>query len=56
MYTVMLSSGEATVPVYFFKPFKHDEIIYTGLEMSGFIYVESGKGGGWVKNLVVTVT
>lgn len=33
---------------------KSDELIYMGKEKAGFIYVESGKGGGWVKKILVT--
>jgi curli biogenesis system outer membrane secretion channel CsgG len=33
---------------------KTDEMIYMGQEDSGFIYIESGKGGGWVKKILVT--
>jgi curli biogenesis system outer membrane secretion channel CsgG len=33
---------------------KTDEMIYMGMEDSGFIYIESGKGGGWVKKILVT--
>jgi len=33
---------------------KSDEMIYMGKESGGYIYVESGKGGGWVKKLLVS--
>ncbi len=33
---------------------KSDEMIYMGEEQNGFIKVESGKGGGWVKKVLVT--
>lgn len=33
---------------------KSDEMIYMGVEENGFVRVESGKGGGWVKKLLVT--
>ena len=33
---------------------KNDEMIFMGQEDSGFIYIESGKGGGWVKKILVT--
>ncbi len=33
---------------------KSDELIYMGEEQNGFIKVESGSGGGWVKKVLVT--
>lgn len=36
------------------KLVKTDELIYMGKEESGFIYIESGKGGGWVKEILIT--
>jgi curli biogenesis system outer membrane secretion channel CsgG len=33
---------------------KSDELIYMGEEENGFIRVESGSGGGWVKKVLVT--
>lgn len=30
-----------------------DEMIYMGQESNGFVYVESGQGGGWIKKLFV---
>jgi hypothetical protein len=33
---------------------KSDELIYMGEEENGFIKVESGSGGGWVKKVLVT--
>jgi hypothetical protein len=33
---------------------KADDLIYMGQESAGFVYVESGKGGGWVKKALVT--
>jgi curli biogenesis system outer membrane secretion channel CsgG len=33
---------------------KSDELIYMGEEQNGFIRVESGNGGGWVKKVLVT--
>lgn len=33
---------------------KSDEMIYMGEEQNGFIKVETGKGGGWVKKVLVT--
>jgi hypothetical protein len=32
---------------------KSDELIYMGEEQNGFIRVESGNGGGWVKKVLV---
>jgi hypothetical protein len=33
---------------------KGEELIYMGTEENGFVKVESGKGGGWVKKILVT--
>ena len=33
---------------------KEDELVYMGEEKSGYIKVEAGAGGGWVKKLLVT--
>jgi hypothetical protein len=33
---------------------KGEEFIYMGAEQEGFLKVESGKGGGWVKKILVT--
>jgi len=33
---------------------KSDEMIYMGEEQDGFLRVESGSGGGWVKKVLVT--
>ncbi len=33
---------------------KSDEMIYMGGEQDGYLKVESGKGGGWVKKILVT--
>jgi len=33
---------------------KGEELIYMGAEENGFVRVESGKGGGWVKKILVT--
>ena len=33
---------------------KGEELIYMGVEENGFLQVESGKGGGWVKKILVT--
>jgi curli biogenesis system outer membrane secretion channel CsgG len=33
---------------------KGEELIYMGVEENGFVRVESGKGGGWVKKILVT--
>jgi hypothetical protein len=32
---------------------KGEELIYMGAEQEGFLKVESGKGGGWVKKILV---
>jgi curli biogenesis system outer membrane secretion channel CsgG len=32
---------------------RDDQMIYMGEEKDGFVYVESGQGGGWVKKLLV---
>ena len=33
---------------------KGDELVFLGEENAGFVRVESGKGGGWVKKVLVT--
>jgi curli biogenesis system outer membrane secretion channel CsgG len=33
---------------------KGEELIYMGVEENGFLKIESGKGGGWVKKVLVT--
>jgi curli biogenesis system outer membrane secretion channel CsgG len=33
---------------------KGDEMIYMGAEENGYLKVESGKGGGWVKKILVS--
>ena len=33
---------------------KGEELIFMGAEENGFVQVESGKGGGWVKKILVT--
>ncbi|MGH8204118.1 MAG: hypothetical protein ACREST_05870, partial [Steroidobacteraceae bacterium] len=33
---------------------KGEELIYMGVEENGFLKVESGKGSGWVKKILVT--
>ena len=33
---------------------KTDELIFTGKEEEGFVNVESGKGSGWVKKILIT--
>ena len=33
---------------------KGEELIYMGAEQEGFVKVESGKGGGWVKKILVS--
>ena len=32
---------------------KADDLIYLGQENAGYVQVESGKGGGWVKKVLV---
>jgi SH3-like domain-containing protein len=32
---------------------KADEMIYLGKEQDGYVHVETGKGGGWVKKLLI---
>lgn len=45
------SSDSSTVVTTLLKA---DELIYMGQENAGFVYVESGKGGGWVKKVLIT--
>ena len=33
---------------------KHDEMIFMGTEQNGYVQVETGSGGGWVKKVLVT--
>jgi hypothetical protein len=33
---------------------REDELIFTGQEQDGFVSVETAKGGGWVKKILVT--
>ncbi|MDT8320798.1 MAG: CsgG/HfaB family protein [Xanthomonadales bacterium] len=33
---------------------KHDEMIFMGTEQDGYVLVESGQGGGWVKKVLIT--
>lgn len=33
---------------------KNDEMIFMGTEQNGFVQVETGSGGGWVKKVLVT--
>ena len=33
---------------------KGDELIFMGKEQDGFVKVETGKGPGWVKKILVT--
>lgn len=51
---VKLMSGpsDGSSPVATFT--KQDEMIYMGGEQGGFVKVESAKGGGWVKKVLVT--
>jgi hypothetical protein len=46
------SAGEAGKAVATLD--KGEELIYMGVEQNGFLQVESGKGGGWVKKILVT--
>lgn len=48
---IMSNASDASKVVA--KLTKADELIYMGKEESGFIKVESGKGGGWVKKILV---
>jgi hypothetical protein len=45
-------SSEAGKPVATLD--KGEELIYMGAEENGFVQVESGRGGGWVKKVLVT--
>jgi curli biogenesis system outer membrane secretion channel CsgG len=45
-------SSEAGKPVATLD--KGEELIYMGSEENGFVQVETGKGGGWVKKVLVT--
>jgi curli biogenesis system outer membrane secretion channel CsgG len=45
-------SSEAGKPVATLD--KGEELIYMGAEENGFVQVETGKGGGWVKKVLVT--
>jgi curli biogenesis system outer membrane secretion channel CsgG len=49
---MMGSAGEAGKAVATLD--KGEELIYMGVEENGFLKVESGKGGGWVKKILVT--
>lgn len=51
---VKLMSGpsDGSKPVATFT--KQDEMIYMGGDQDGFVKVESAKGGGWVKKVLVT--
>ncbi len=49
---IMGSAGEAGKAVATLV--KGEELIYMGEEQNGFLKVESGKGGGWVKKILVT--
>jgi hypothetical protein len=48
----MAASGEGGKAVATLD--KGEELIYMGVEENGFLKVESGKGGGWVKKILVT--
>jgi len=49
---IMGAAGEAGKTVATLD--KGEELIYMGAEENGFLKVESGKGGGWVKKILVT--
>jgi curli biogenesis system outer membrane secretion channel CsgG len=49
---LMGSASDGGVVVTTFS--KGDEMIYMGGEQDGYVQVESGKGGGWVKKILVT--
>jgi curli production assembly/transport component CsgG len=49
---IMAAAGEAGKAIATLD--KGEELIYMGEEQSGFLKVESGKGGGWVKKILVT--
>jgi curli biogenesis system outer membrane secretion channel CsgG len=49
---IMGSAGESGKAVATLD--KGEELIYMGEEQNGFLKVESGKGGGWVKKILVT--
>ncbi len=49
---LMAGAGEAGKSVAALD--KGEELIYMGAEENGFVKVESGKGGGWVKKILVT--
>ena len=49
---LMGSAGDGGAVVATFG--KNDEMIYMGGEQDGYLKVESGKGGGWVKKILVT--
>ncbi len=48
---IMGSAGEAGAAVATLA--KGDELIYMGVEENGYLKVESGKGAGWVKKILV---
>jgi hypothetical protein len=48
---LMAAPGEAGKAVATLE--KGDELIYMGQEQDGWLKVESGKGGGWVKKILV---
>jgi hypothetical protein len=49
---IMAAAGEAGKAIATLD--KGEELIYMGEEQGGFLKVESGKGGGWVKKILVT--
>jgi hypothetical protein len=48
---IMAAAGEAGKAIATLD--KGEELIYMGEEQNGFLKVESGKGGGWVKKILV---
>ena len=49
---IMGAAGEAGKAIATLD--KGEELIYMGEEQNGFVKIESGKGGGWVKKILVT--
>ena len=49
---VLAQPSEAANPVTTLA--KNDELIFMGKEQDGFVSVETSKGSGWVKKILVT--
>ena len=47
--TKLAEAGEALATLA-----RGEELIYVGKEQDGFVQVESSKGGGWVRKVLVT--